>query len=248
MPDSVSCLKCGVDLTDCHCDWEGIPCPYCGTSERSPCVSLYETSISSDHVTLQQERDNKAIGFSESTRQGRASSADQVTPTSQTFQIQGTSPQGEEDSLPTCRILVQKWNEDEGSWAEPIEGQDDDVDCRVESASHSKSVVQIQVVRATVNSEFWKELSVTGRVCRDQIEIDKLACWIKESIKKKAKHIPESRRNQLHLALDATRLPGLGFDDIVENFHQQFGSWASSQGFVSIWLVGPSTRLTWRLD
>jgi hypothetical protein len=170
-----------------------------------------------------------------------------MTSDSQTFQIEGTPPQGEEDTLSTCRILVQKWNEDGGAWAEPTEGQDD-VDCRSESTSDSRVVAQIQVVRAIVDPTFWMMLSVSGKVRSEETEIDRLAGWLKESIKKKAKRTPTSRRAQLHIALDATRLPGLGFDDVVEYFRTKYSQWASSLGFQPIWLVGPSTRLSWRLD
>ena len=210
-------------------------------------MSIQDTIKVGDHVSALSERDNKAIGFSESPRQGRASSADQATPDSQTFQIKGTAPQGEEDTLPTCLILVQKWNDDGGFWARPTEGQDDDVDCWAKSTSDSRIAVQIQVVRAIVDPEFWKELSQSHIVRRKQ-GIDRLAYCLKESIEKKKQRTPAPRRGQLHIALDATRLPGLAFDVIVGYFQKHYGAWAGALGFSSIWLVGPNTRLTWRLD
>lgn len=157
------------------------------------------------------------------------------------------APQGAVLTLPTCHILVRKWNQDGGAWAEPTEGQDD-VDCRSESTSDSRVVAQIQVVRAIVDPTLWKTLSVSGRVRSEETGIERLADWLKESIEKKAKRTPTPRRAQLHIALDATRLPGLGFDDVAGYFLNRYGPWANVLGFASIWLVGPSTRLTWRLD
>jgi hypothetical protein len=247
MPDSISCANCGVDLTDFHRDSERMPCPNCEATARRFGVSIHETIKVSDYIAALHERNKKAIGFSESARQRRASAADQMTSDSQTFQIEGTAPQREEDTLLTCRILVRKWNEDGEAWAEPTEGQDD-VDCRAESTSDSRTVAQIQVVRAIIDPTLWKTLSVSGRVRIEEIRIGKLADWLKESIEKKAKRMPTPRRAQLHIALDATRLPGLGFDDVAGYFLNRYGPWAAALGFASIWLVGPSTRLTWRLD
>ena len=56
------------------------------------------------------------------------------------------------------------------------------------------------------------------------------------------------KRSNLMLALDATRLPVLGFEDVVEEFQARFGTWIKSLGFEAVWLVGPQDSLTWRLD
>jgi hypothetical protein len=193
------------------------------------------------------KRDNKAIGYSESIWQGRASSAEWTLSDTLTFQIQGTSPQNEEDTLPACRILVQIWNNEGGTWTEPIAGQDD-VDCWVKSTSDSNDIVLIQVVRAISEPELWNELSISGRVSRENIERSSIAISLKKSIEKKASRMTESRRAKLCLALDATRLPGLCFDDNVAYFREYYGSWAGSLGFASIWLVGTMAGLVWRLD
>jgi hypothetical protein len=193
------------------------------------------------------KRDNKAIGYSESVWQGRASSAERTLSDTLTFQIQGTSPQNEEDTLPACRILVQIWNNEGGTWTEPIAGQDD-VDCWVKSTSDSNDIVLIQVVRAISEPELWNELSISGRVSRENIERSSIAISLKKSIEKKASRMTESRRAKLCLALDATRLPGLCFDDNVAYFREYYGSWAGSLGFASIWLVGTMAGLVWRLD
>ena len=62
------------------------------------------------------------------------------------------------------------------------------------------------------------------------------------------RRIPQSSRCGLLLALDATRLPALGFDAVVEAFRNDWGLWTKSLGFDSVWLIGPSESMTWRLD
>jgi hypothetical protein len=83
---------------------------------------------------------------------------------------------------------------------------------------------------------------------RENIERSSIAISLKKSIEKKASRMTESRRAKLCLALDATRLPGLCFDDNVAYFREYYGSWAGSLGFASIWLVGTMAGLVWRLD
>jgi hypothetical protein len=210
-------------------------------------ASVCDTMNAGDQFSMLHKRDNKAIGYSESIWQGRASSAEWTLSDTLTFQIQGTSPQNEEDTLPACRILVQIWNNEGGTWTEPIAGQDD-VDCWVKSTSDSNDIVLIQVVRAISEPELWNELSISGRVSRENIERSSIAISLKKSIEKKASRMTESRRAKLCLALDATRLPGLCFDDNVAYFREYYGSWAGSLGFASIWLVGTMAGLVWRLD
>jgi len=73
---------------------------------------------------------------------------------------------------------------------------------------------------------------------------------LKSSIEKKANNrkIPCSIRPNLLLALDAIRLPAHSFEDVVQEYIKRHGSWTSSLGFQSVWLVGPVLPLTWRLD
>jgi hypothetical protein len=40
----------------------------------------------------------------------------------------------------------------------------------------------------------------------------------------------------------------LGFNAIAREAHRALSRWASGLGFASVWLVGPQTELTWRID
>jgi hypothetical protein len=212
-------------------------------------ASVCDTMNASDQFSMLHKRDNKAIGYSESIWQGRASSAEWTLSGTLNYQIQGTPPQGEEDTLSACRILVQKWNEDGSKWAEPIAGQDE-VDCQSESTVDPHEYAQIQVVQAISEPDFFKELaqSTSGCVRRENVGPDRIADSLKIAIRNKSEKYSKSCKAKLCLALNATRLPGLAFDDIVGYFRKHYSQWASSLGFASIWLVGPSIRLTWRLD
>ena len=107
----------------------------------------------------------------------------------------------------------------------------------------------IQIVRANVDAEFWRTLNRYGKI-DGNVNPEALTEQIKLAIDSKAndRKIPKSSRRGLTLALDATRLPALGFDSVIDSFRSKWGPWAHSLGFESVWLVGPSESLTWQLD
>jgi hypothetical protein len=73
---------------------------------------------------------------------------------------------------------------------------------------------------------------------------------IKNAVELKAsdRKIPSKDRGAITLALDATRLPGLAFDVVIDQFRADHGSWVTGLGFSAVWLVGPRSSLVWRLD
>jgi len=240
--------KCGKQLDESPDlpRTERKPCPYCGSTARSFNRSLSECINTSEHVVVLKRTESKITGFSESARQGRSANADQGKDGILSYMLNGSSPQGEEDTLSACRILVSKFNHAGGNWNQPIKG-DGVVDCQAADRQCEERKVYIQIVRAIVDTELWKTLNLEGKVERSDNSAV-LAEQIKSAIDAKAQKIPAVSRRGLVLALDATRLPVLGFDAVVGDFRSKWSAWASTLGFDSIWLVGPSESLTWQID
>lgn len=249
--NTVRCNECGTDLSHVQDPPDGgrTPCPECGSTSRHISVSVSEGIRISEHVSVLKRRDDKAVGFSESQRQGRASWADQQLDGTQSFSLNGTTPQGEEDTLGACRILVSYLNRQQEKWSNLRAGEGE-VDCEAMATVDSHERLCIQVVRAIVDPQFWQELSTSGKAQRCNVSTEQLAGLLRDAISKKAdaSRIPDALRQELHLALDATRLPGLAFDDVVAEFRNRYQAWTRSQGFAAVWLVGPNMDLTWRLD
>jgi len=193
-------------------------------------------------------RKGKNIGFEQSDGQRRAVSAEQGKDDKLSYTLAGNSPQGEEDTLLACRILVNTLNKADGNWHQPTTG-DGVIDCQAIDEQNNQRKLCVQIVHAFVDTEFWKALNVEGKIRRDDTA-KALAEQIKSAIDAKAndRRIPKVSRGGLVLALDATRLPALGFDAVVEDFRSRWGSWANELGFDSVWLVGPSEDLTWQLN
>ena len=245
---SVFCRDCGRQLDGLSalpCA-ERIPCPDCGSTSRSFEESLHDGIGLGDYHSLLHQRESKAIGFRESARQGRTASADQIKDGALSYTLNGNSPQGEEDTLSACRILVNTLNKAGGNWHQPTIG-DGAVDCQAVDRQSDERKLCVQIVRAIVDTEFWKTLNLEGKIERNDYP-KALAEQIKSAIDAKARKIPKTSRRGLVLALDATRLPGLGFEAVVEDFRSRWGLWAETLGFDSVWLVGPLESLTWQLD
>jgi hypothetical protein len=192
-------------------------------------------------------RDGRVIGFRESERKGRAASADRHNDGSLSYSILWSSPQGEEDTLSTCRILVNALNAAGGNWPNPVPGEGI-VDCEAVNLNLQEQKLSIQVIRAIADQQLWKRLNLEGNFQDLNVSKHQLVSQIKAAIERKAndRAIPRIIRPSLTLALDATRLPVLAFEDVVEMFQSQFGVWTKSLGFEAVWLVGPQESLTWR--
>lgn len=249
--DDTKCTNCGIDLSvvDESAGEKPEPCPNCGSVLRTISVSVRGEVKVSDHVAALSRREGKAVGFTESMRDGRASWAEHAPDGSQSFGIVGTAPQGEDDTLECCRILIQRLNADGGHWSDP-ELSEGNVDCQAHDTSDRSRVLRIQVVRACVDRTLWEELNTTHKVEKQDIDVAKLTELLIEAISKKAnnRRIPEASRQTLYLALDATRLPGFAFDDTAANLRSVHRTWIKTRGFKAVWVVGPSFDLTWRVD
>jgi hypothetical protein len=92
-------------------------------------------------------------------------------------------------------------------------------------------------------------VGISGLAAREYSAAE-AASILKAAVGMKASNrkIPTRDRADIVLALDATRLPGIAFDAVVEQFRNSHGAWATQQGFAAVWLVEPMPRLVWRLD
>lgn len=244
------CGKCHAQLKDDsnNCAVKK-PCPKCGSTQREIHVEIHEEIRVKDHVGLLAERNGKIVGFRESEREGRAAAADVNDDGTHYYLITGTSPQGEEDTLSTCRQLIMTLNKIGASWTEPNLG--DGVEDCVAANRHDPSFkISIQVIKAVVSSGLWKQLNLEGKFEDRESQEEDLAKLLKEAIAKKAndRKVPRSIRKSLVLALDANRLPIMGFTGVVEKYHNLYEEWTKKKGFKEVWLVGPNDSLVKRLD
>jgi len=247
---AVKCGQCGAALSEpVNTPAEArTPCLSCGSTKRAFEVHLAESVQVKSYVAALQERQGEAIGFSESERGGRASSASLREDGLVDISLVGSSPQGEEDTPTTCRVLKERLNLDGAGWGQILRGSEP-ADCVLLGSEDAKRTLPVQVVRAIASQELWRELSSSGSA-QTSLSPSAAVAAIRGAIEAKARDakIPKSTRLGLVLALDATRLPGLAFDAIMREFRSTSTTWAASHGFGAIWLVGPTSRLVWRLD
>ncbi|MFO1428990.1 MAG: hypothetical protein U1F76_02440 [Candidatus Competibacteraceae bacterium] len=166
-----------------------------------------------------------------------------------TYSMKGSSPQGEEDTLPACRVLALHLRQQDPSWdeAQSVSGRPD-LDCVIPRKDGAPSL-NVQVVRAVVDQNLWRSLNSSGGVT-DSLAASCAAGLLRAAIEQKAtdRKIPKRDRGGITLALDARRIAGLTFDSVIECFVNDHGKWASQLGFKAIWLIGPVHELVKRLD
>lgn len=242
---SVKCTNCGTLLDDNQDPPDGrLPCPKCGSTHRVISVSIHENVVVRDHLAMEQERDGERIGFTETPREELASFGFRDDLGRFRFGLTGKPPRGEQDTLRVCATLVRRLNHNGATWSTPEEG-DNDVDCI--SFSKPGLELRIQVVRALSDPTIWNKLADTREVRGDAYTAVDLADDLRSAIEHKASRIPRRQREDLVLALDATRLPAHALDGTVAAFREEHGQWASDLGFQEVWVVGPSLSLTSKL-
>jgi hypothetical protein len=246
----VHCGSCGAVLAEPPSLplAEHRPCPYCGSVRRSVHVQIVETLRVNSHLSVLQERDGDAVGFSESEREGRASSASVEEDGTLRFSIQGTSPQGEEDTPTACRVFLGCLAKRGYPYTDVVAGSEP-ADCVLVEGPKGLHRQEVQVVRAIASQTIWRTLARHGAL-QSAVSARQVVAELSSAIATKARNerLPERIRANLVLALDATRLPGVAFDTIVREFRKAECTRISVFGFKAIWLVGPTARLCWRLD
>jgi hypothetical protein len=202
--DIVQCGGCGMHLEDRpNLPVENrIPCPRCGSTLRSPdslSVNVTETVNITDYRAMLHEQDGRAIGFSESPRDGRSTSATLDRNDRLKFAVSGSSPQGEEDTLHVCRVLAQRLRQDDARWMdpEPAVGQ---LDCVIKSSDQQRTL-NVQVVRAIVDQSLWRTLNLAG-VVSGEVSVTEAVTVMKKAVEVKAseRKIPSKDRGALTLA------------------------------------------------
>jgi hypothetical protein len=199
---------------------------------------------------LEAQHEERTVRFRESERDGRTASADDHGDCSISFSLIGTSPQGEEDTPEACSILIRAMNQTGETWNAPLVGTDD-IDCYASNSMNGTvEPLRIQVVRAIIDPEIWRALANSGTLATSGVAVEEMTDLMADALQKKLdpKKIPLKQRPGLVLALDATRLPALAFDSVVNSFQERHRVALTATGFRSIWIVGPTESLTKRLD
>ena len=191
-------------------------------------------------------RGGDTIGFRGSTSDGVTTEA-QVDVPNLSHVIDGPSPQGEADTLPTCRRLIAFLNKQGGTWGEPVGTATAYTDCEAPDCRNHLPPLQVQVVRAVAKATFWSRLARKGDARRD-LPVQQVALELREAIEHKVTRIPPDERSRLVLALDANRVPGHALTEVVDVFRKEHGESVRQHGFKMIYIVGPVDALIHRVD
>lgn len=200
-------------------------------------------ALAADYALAVTVREGKTVGFTESAGRGRTASGDAAR-AGVSLKVEGSSPQGEEGTMATCRRLVQALNATGQHWREPVERNEKDVDAI--ATGRNGAALKIQVVRAVTDRDFWQSLDRDGAAAI-VLPVAEAALLLKQAVEHKTGKIDAVTRQTLTLALDATDVPGLALDVVVDVFNADHGDWISAQGFAGVWVVGPTPKLVHQL-
>jgi hypothetical protein len=193
-----------------------------------------------------QQRGGEAIAFDESRRLDGRSSRSTVTGRGVEIEVEGTPPQGEDESLRVCEILRQHLNaECAGNWGAAVAPTPGCAwaDGMLVDRDEPRKQQVVQVVRVVAEETPWVAMQASGRY-DVTIPIADAVDQIRAAIEKKDQRDGAG----VILALDATLLSGHALGEVVGEFRRRHEVWAGSLGYQSVWIVGPVAGLVRRLD
>jgi hypothetical protein len=155
------------------------------------------------------------------------------------------SPQNEQGIEKVCGILSKRRNQDGTCWSEPTRSIEPGVDCEAHDGSN---VLKVQVTRTPYDPTIRLALGRTGASTGAHANADDAADDMRARVKAKTDRVAPSARIGITLALDATDTSAYVLQDVVRSFRTRHGTWAGGLGFDAIWVVGPTSSLTFRLD
>lgn len=203
-----------------------------------------------ERLEIEKSRGSEVVGIRISDSSGTSLGGDvNAHGTSVSYDFRGPSRQNEEGIERVCEVLINRLNADGSAWGRPSSvppplEPERGVDCiAVDGATR----LLVQVTRAERKPTLWARLAAAGHV-KGKNSVEEAADALRSSISHKAKRTTQAQRAELLLALDATETAGLALDSVVATFRCRHGPWAVGLGYRAIWLVGPTCRLTSRLD
>jgi len=217
------------------------------TGERKDISAKDSATAKDDKAILHKQSDSsESLHVYDATEQVSFGDAPPSGLISHSFQ--GKSRPGETGTLDVCEILIRRLNQDGATWAKltDISNRPDDIDC---TASDGVNRLDIQVTRSESNREFWAEVNRLGRSNNVYSNRNEVADALRKVIEKKCEKISKvDQRRKLILALDATETISHTLQTVVTAFREKHGVWAQELEFISIWVVGPDSGYTHRLD
>jgi hypothetical protein len=158
------------------------------------------------------------------------------------LEMKGRSPQNEEHTARAARILMERFiNDGHACGSLRVEGHQD-ADCDLEFDGCQR---RLQVTRA--EQTLWRPLADEGHVRRND-SIERVAAGIRAAVEKKAQCLTREQQANLTLVLDATFAADAVLERVIAFYCVEQGEWTASLGFDEVWIVGPTSEATYRLD
>jgi hypothetical protein len=244
----VACGNCRLPLDERsdHPIEDRHPCPRCGSVGRFFDAQLQGEVGLTSRMTAHR-RDSSGSPEGEAVRVSgpgdRVAAADFAPGGSVPYDIAGPAPQGEEGSLETAQLLIQRLRQSGENWDDPVRVDSQDVDCEAWSGER---VLPIQVTRVP-RARVWENLGRVGKAS-EQATTEQAVDELMNAMAAKARRLPGVQKTKLVLVLDARDTPAFALQGVVSKFRQRHGRQVVALGFRGVWVVGPTVDLVTRLD
>jgi len=157
----------------------------------------------------------------------------------------GAPSHNEHLTLDTCRTLIHRLNRDGATWGEPVAlPQGSGADAEARDMRDPRRRLLMEVGRAEIGEELWKQLDHEAEVVLDPITVEEAARRVWDAIEHKRLYADPN----VTLVLNSIRTPWLAMLRVIDAFRQRYASDARAVGFQAVWIVGPGKSFVERLD
>jgi hypothetical protein len=201
--------------------------------------SLVAREIPADRAESGEE---SAVRIGRGGSDPRSSGADLEDAGGVSAHISGKPSPKQSSETRTAALLLQRLNEDGGSWGPPEEPPGPEIGVDRIARDTAGRTIQIQVT--TPETKAWAVLAHDPEYKHESPDLSVAVAALRAAIAGKELKSPRG----VVLALDATDSGGFALADVVSAFRKKHGIEVAGIGFDAIWLVGPVIEMVRRLD
>jgi hypothetical protein len=239
---------CGYDY---KFDPDHATCPKCGTSTQVFAYGTGARAVAHVFPPTVVAESNHPDGSREivTGSYGHRSTARIAADGAMTQEYEGRPAQGTEDELQTCESLMEALKRQGVELAAKFRGSRELDELGIDARANTvdDDVIDVQVVQVR-DGDLLAELGRT-RAVSSSASADDLADDVCRRVERKRDACPAADRSRLVLLVDAIRAPGYTTPTVREALGSPpRADLLSSTGYRAIWLAGPTTALTFRLD
>jgi hypothetical protein len=207
-------------------------------------IQVRTAEITTTHI------DGREQGIRYADSDGHAASADLNPDGRAIVGVQGVIPSGCGFELPTAQVFVEHRRGLGLHFGEPWKVKPDNcgIDCIADNLDDTDDPLRMQITNAIPDHSYWEKQNKSIDREFHEMPVDDRVSHLWQAAEKKINKKRYPARKDTMLLLSAWLSLAHATTEVVEQFRALHSKEARLGGFLAVWVVGPNTAHTFRLD